>query len=116
MDFTDEAGVGELINLEVDEVLPLDGLLADFLLDRSGARKDLQSMLNHIPWDPRHVGRLPGKHVDVSPEECDEREFLFVIQTPTDAGGLGCYRADLYSFGGDSVAAGWLGDLLPWRG
>jgi hypothetical protein len=31
---------------------------------------------------------MPGKHVYISPEEGDEREFLFAIQIPRDAGGL----------------------------
>jgi hypothetical protein len=37
-------------------------------------------MLNHLPRDPRHLRRLPGKHIDVSPEEGDEREILFAVQ------------------------------------
>jgi hypothetical protein len=31
---------------------------------------------------------LLGKHVNISPEEGDEREFLFVVQIARDAGGL----------------------------
>jgi hypothetical protein len=38
---------------------------------------------------------LLGKHVDISSEEGDECKFLFVIQIPHDAGGLGGFRADL---------------------
>jgi hypothetical protein len=38
---------------------------------------------------------LLGKHVDISLEEGDEREFLFVTQIPHDASGLGGVRADL---------------------
>jgi hypothetical protein len=48
-------------------------------LDRSDIRVGLQMVLNHLHRDPGHLQRLPGKHVDVSPEEGDEREFLFVV-------------------------------------
>ena len=37
-------------------------------------------MLNHPPRDPRHIGRLPRKHVLVCPEESNELEFLFGLR------------------------------------
>ena len=46
-------------------------------------------MLDHLPRDPGHVGRLPCKHVGVSQEEGDERTFLFAIQVTADADDLG---------------------------
>jgi hypothetical protein len=46
---------------------------------------------------------LPGKHVNISPEEDDEREFLFAIQVPRDAGGLGSINPDLNSLHGDTL-------------
>jgi hypothetical protein len=36
-------------------------------------------VLNHLPRDPRHLRQFLGKHVDISLEEGDEREFLFAI-------------------------------------
>jgi hypothetical protein len=39
----------------MDEVLPLNGLLSRFLLDRSGITVDLQMVLNHLPGDPGHL-------------------------------------------------------------
>jgi hypothetical protein len=38
---------------------------------------------------------LPGKHVDVSLEEGDEREFLFAIQITRDTGSLSSFGPDL---------------------
>jgi hypothetical protein len=44
---------------------------------------------------------LPDKHVDISPEKGDEREFLFITQIPHDVGGLSGIRADLDDLHGD---------------
>jgi hypothetical protein len=52
-------------------------------------------VLNHLPRNPWHLRRLPGKHIDISLNEDDERELLFVTQVPRDAGGLGSIRANL---------------------
>jgi hypothetical protein len=80
VDLPYEASVKQLLDFFKDEVLPLNGLLLGSLLDQSGIRVDLQMVLNHLPRDPRHLRRLPGKHVNISPEEGDEREFLFAVQ------------------------------------
>jgi hypothetical protein len=80
VDLSYEAGVKQLLDFFTDEVLPLNGLLPGFLLDRSSIGVDLHMVLNHIPRDPRHLRWLPGKHVDVSSEEGDEHEFQFAIQ------------------------------------
>jgi hypothetical protein len=79
VDLPYEAGVEQLFDLFTNEVLPLNGLLSGPLLDRSGIGVDLQMVLNHLPRDPRHLRRLPGKHVNISPEEGDEHEFLFAV-------------------------------------
>jgi hypothetical protein len=55
MDLPDEASIEQLLDLFTDEILLLDGLLPGFLLDRSGIEVDLQMVLNHLPWDPRHL-------------------------------------------------------------
>jgi hypothetical protein len=72
-----EASIKQPFDFFVDEVLPLNGLLTGLLLDWPGVGVDLQMVLDHLPRDPRHLRWLPGKHVDVSPEEGDELEFLF---------------------------------------
>jgi hypothetical protein len=74
-----EANVEQPFNLFTNEVLSLNELLSGPLLYRSSVGVDLQMMLNHLPRDPKHLRRLPGKHIDVSPEEGDEREFLFAV-------------------------------------
>jgi hypothetical protein len=45
-------------------------------------------VLNHLPRDPRHLRRLPGKHVDINSEKGDEREFLFAVEITRDMGRL----------------------------
>jgi hypothetical protein len=101
VDLPDEASVEQLFDLFTDEVLPLNGLLLGPLLDRSGIGVDLQMMLNHLPRDPMHLRWLPGKHIDISPEEGDEREFLFAVQITRDTGSLSSLSPDLDGLHGD---------------
>jgi hypothetical protein len=84
-----------------DKVLPLNGLLLGPMLDWSGIRIDFQMVLNHLPRDPKHLRRLPGKHVDISLEEGDKREFLFTVQITRDKGCLTSFSPDLDGFYGD---------------
>src|SRR5438105_11495190 len=46
-------------------------------------------MLNHLPWNPRHVGRFPSEDILVCLKEGDERAFLFVIEACPDQSHLG---------------------------
>src|SRR5438105_6659802 len=46
-------------------------------------------MLNHLPWNPRHVRRFPSEDILVCLEEDDERAFLFVIEPCPDQSRLG---------------------------
>jgi hypothetical protein len=62
-------------------------------------------VLNHLPRDPRHLRWLSSKHVHISPEEGDEREFLFAVQIPRDTGGLCSIHLDLNSLHGDILFA-----------
>jgi hypothetical protein len=101
VDLPYEASVEQLFDLFTDEVLLLNGLLSGPLLDRSSVRVDLQMMLNHLPRDPRHLRWLPGKHIDISLEEGDEREFLFVVQITRDMGSLSSRGPDLDGLHGD---------------
>jgi hypothetical protein len=77
VDLPDEASFKQLLNLLSDKILPLNGLFSGLLLDQPGARVDLQMVLNLLTRDPMHLRWLPGKHVHISSEEGDEREFLF---------------------------------------
>jgi hypothetical protein len=95
MDLLDEPDIEQLLDFFMDEVLLLNKLLLGLLLHWSGIRVELQMVLNYLPRDPEHLWWLLGKHVDISLEEGDEHEFLFVTQIPHDASGLGGVRADL---------------------
>ena len=76
-DFTDEAGGEELVHLRPNELLALRCLTAHLLPDGPRIGVHGKVVLDHLPWDSRHVRRLPRKHVGVSLEEGDERAFLF---------------------------------------
>jgi hypothetical protein len=78
VDLPYEASTEQLLDFFTDEVLPLSGLLLGLLLHRPGVGVDLQMVLNHLPRDPGHLWRLPGKHVNIISEEGDESELLFV--------------------------------------
>jgi hypothetical protein len=62
-------------------------------------------VLNHLPRDPRHLQWLPSKHVNISPEEGDEHEFLFAIQITQDTGSLSSLSPDLDGLYGDIFLA-----------
>jgi hypothetical protein len=62
-------------------------------------------VLNYHPRDPRHLRRLPDKHVYISPEEGDEREFLFAVQIPRYMGCLGSIHPDLNGLHGNVLFA-----------
>jgi hypothetical protein len=55
VDLPDEANAKQIFDLFIYEVLPLNGLLLGLLLYWIGVRVDLQMVVNHLPWDPRHL-------------------------------------------------------------
>ena len=55
-------------------------LLTDLLLDGSRMGTDSKVVLNHFPGNTRDVGCLPRKHIDIRPQENDERAFLFAVK------------------------------------
>jgi hypothetical protein len=101
VDLLDKPNIEQLLDFFMDEVLPLNGLLPGPLLHRPDIGVDLQMVLHHLPIDLGHLRWSPGKHVNISLEEGDEREFLFVTQIPRDASVLGGIRADLDYLHGD---------------
>src|SRR5438105_1929962 len=86
--FADEASSEQLVNFEPNDVLALQRLSAHLLPDGPHIREYDQVLLDHLPRDPGHVGWLPCKHINVCPEEGDEREFLFGVKRPTHLHGL----------------------------
>jgi hypothetical protein len=105
VDLPYEASVKQLFDFFTDEVLPLNGLLLGPLLDRSGIGVDLQMVLNHLSRDPRHLRWLPGKHIDISLKEGDEREFLFAVQITQNMSSLSSLSPDLDDLHGDVFLA-----------
>jgi hypothetical protein len=105
VDLPYEASVEQLLDFFTDEVLPLNGLLLGPLLDWSGIGVNLQIVLNHLHRDPRQLRRLPGKHVDITPEEGDEHEFLFAIQIIRDTDSRSSLSPDLDGLYGDIFLA-----------
>jgi hypothetical protein len=55
---------------------------------RGGLRIDVEAVLNQLPGHSWHVRWLPREDIAVSPEEVDERVFLFGVEAGPDGGGL----------------------------
>ena len=49
----------------------------------------IKAMLDQLLGHPWHIRWFPCEYVSVSPQEADEREFLFVTQARADDGSLG---------------------------
>src|SRR6187401_677652 len=67
-------------------------------------RTNNKLVLNYLPGNTEDVRWLPGKHIDIRPQESNERAFLFGVKRGTDGesttsavllGGhlLGCWRS-----------------------
>ena len=68
-------------------MLPLQGLLLNFLLDRSGVWADNKVVLDYLPGNTGDIRWLLGKHIDIRVQEGNERAFLFVMEGGTDSEG-----------------------------
>jgi hypothetical protein len=51
-------------------------------------RIDVEAVLDQLPGHSWHVRWLPCEDVAISPEEVDERVFLFGVEAGPDGGGL----------------------------
>jgi hypothetical protein len=74
---------------------------------RGSFRIDVEGMLDQLPGHPWRVCWLPREDVAVSPEEVDERVFLFGVEAHLDGGGLAavtCPEVDCL----DQNLLGWL--------
>src|SRR6266508_4002370 len=85
----DEVGGRELRELVSNGLFSVLRESVKSLLDRLCSLFDIQAVLDHLPWDTRHVGRFPSKNILVRLEEGDERDFLFVIEPCPDQSRLG---------------------------
>src|SRR5438132_10461340 len=84
-----EVGGCELRELVSDGLFAVLRESAESLLDRFCSLFDIQAVLDHLPWDTRHVGRFPSKNILVRLEEGEERAFLFVVEPCPDQSRLG---------------------------
>ena len=106
VDFFDEVGSRELCELISDGLFAVLRESAESLLDQFCSFFDIKRVLDHLPWDTRHVRGFPSKDVLVCLKEGDERAFLFVIETCPDhsrLGWIGWVERDLFDilFGAD---------------
>ena len=69
----------QLPDLLDDELLSFQSLLSDLLLDKPCMGADIKMVLNHHLGNTEDVGCFPCKHVNIRPQEGDERVFLFAV-------------------------------------
>src|SRR5215216_5931823 len=81
---SDQTSCLQFLDLFGNELLPLQGLLPDFLLDRSGMWADNKVVPDHLPGNTGDIRWLLGKHIDIRPQEGNDRPFLFVIEGGAD--------------------------------
>ena len=81
---SDQTSCLKFLDLFRNELLPLQGLLLDFLLDRSGMWADSKVVLDYLPGNTGVIRWFPGKHINIRPREGNKRAFLFVIEGGTD--------------------------------
>src|SRR5438105_15207583 len=85
----DEVGGRELRELVSDGLFAVLSESVKWLLDWLCSLFDIQAVLDHLPWDTRHVRRFPSKNILVCLEEGDDSAFLFVSEPRPDQCRLG---------------------------
>ena len=107
-------------DLFCNKLLLLQGLLLDFLLDGLGMWADSKVVLDYLPRNTGDIRWLPGKHINIFPQEGNERTFLFVIEGGTDSEGTistsqpcrDLFHSGCSSLG--SLAIGTLRQVINW--
>ena len=105
---SDKACYFQLLDFLCDEFLALHCLFPDFLLDGPRMRTDGKMVLDYFPGNTGDIRRLPCKHVDIRPQESNERAFLFGVKSGAD--GEGTTNAIL--LGGHLLGLRWGCDCL----
>ena len=59
----------------------------NFLLERLGMWADSKVALDYLPRSTGDIRWLPGKHIDIRPQEGNKHAFLFVIRGGADSKG-----------------------------
>lgn len=85
-DFSDEAYFEKFIELFLDSLFAIWREATQLLLDRFCVGSNHQLVLNHLPEDSGHVGRLLGKCICIVIEEGDELEFQFAVELGANLG------------------------------
>ena len=62
---SDQTSCLQFLDFLGNELLPFQGLLSDFLLDRSGMWADNKVVLNYLPRNTEDIRWLLGKHIDI---------------------------------------------------
>src|SRR3990170_6959104 len=75
----------KFLDLFSNKLLPLQSLLSNLLLDGPGMRADNKVVLDYLPGNTGDIRWLPGKHIDIRPQEGNECAFLFVVKGGTDS-------------------------------
>ena len=81
---SDQTNCLKFLDLFGDKLLPLQSLLPDLLLDGPGMWADSKVLLDYLPGNTEDIRWLPSKHIDIRPQEGNERAFLFVIKGGAD--------------------------------
>ena len=66
---SDQTSCLQFLDFLGNELLPLQGLLPDFLLDASGVWADSKVVLDYLPGNADDIRWLLGKHIDICPQE-----------------------------------------------
>ena len=84
---SDKACCFQLLDLFSNEFLSLHCLFLDSLLDGPRVRADGKVVLYYFPGNTGDVRWFPCKHIDIRPQESNERAFLFRVKHGTDGEG-----------------------------
>ena len=84
---SDQACCFQFLDLFCNELLSLHCLLPNSLLDGPRVTADGKVVLNYFPGNTGDVRWFPCKHIDIRPQESNERAFLFRIKRGTDGEG-----------------------------
>ena len=82
---SDQTSCLKFLDLLYNEQLPLQGLLLNFLLDKLGMWADNKVVLDYLPRNTGDIQSLPGKNINICPQEGNKRAFLFVIEGGADS-------------------------------
>ena len=77
---SDQTSCFKFLDLLCNELLSFQRLLPNLLFDGSGMWADSKVVLDYLPGNTWDIRWLPGKHIDIRPQEGNERAFLFAIE------------------------------------